>query len=288
MPQRNSGKRTGNRTATRQAIVDDDDDEDGDDSQMSDGELLTQIRAAAGKNNGNSEMVALNYLRDIRKLRRQRNRIRDDYNALLEEMPEGSLILVGDEASAVRSLLEDRKLDPKKLKELIGKLENDLATERKTNLENSEKLLFSRIAENTGYDRDAIEAVARNGNLHVETKQIEVDGEGAEKGKKVKKDWPFVRPKGDEKAALTNFDDFVTQNQKFMWRALKPDTKSAPKGQSSGTTAVIDSTSAPRGGTDSGDDLVKQSLERDKKRAEGRPDPFAIMKGGGLAVSAKK
>lgn len=287
MAQRNSGKRTGNRTATRQAIVDDDDEED-DDDQMSDAELLTQVRAAAGKNNGNAEMAALGYLRDIRKFRRQRNAARERVQELLDEMPEGSLILVGEEASAIRSLLETRKLDPKKLADLIGKLESDLAAEKATNLENAGKLLYSRIAEITGWDKGAVEAVARTGNQIIELKQIEVDGEGTEKGKKVKKDWPHVRPKGDDKAAFTKMDDYVRSSQPYMMAALtQKSSATSGKGQSSGsTTAVVDGTSAPRDGSSEGTNPVQESLERDRKRAEKQADPFAIMKLG-VPLAAK-
>jgi hypothetical protein len=220
----------------------------------------------------------LGYLRDIRRIRKVKNKWEKAYNDLLEEFPDGSLTLVGEEADAVRGLLEGRKLDPKKLKELIEKLESDNATLRNENLTNAAKLTSSRVAELTGYDKDAFDAVVRNGNLHVEFKPIEVDGVGAEKGKKVKKDWPFVRPKGDEKAPLQKFDDFVEASQKYMWPSLKQST-GTKQGQQSGATAVIDSTSAPREGTSGETNPVKAMLERDKKRAEERKvDPFAIAR----------
>lgn len=275
-------KRSGDRNAKRQPVVDDDDDSDQQsDDVMSDAELLAQIRSASGRSGGNAEAVALGYLRDIRRIRKVKNEWKRKYEELAEEYPEDSVVLVGEEANAVRELIEARKLDPKKLKSLIETLESDLAAERKTNLDHTEKLTSSRVAELTGYNKDAWDAVRRNGNLAVEFKQIEVD----EKGQKVKKDFPFVRPKGDEKAALVKADEWIEANQKYMWPALKsgngaPQQQGRPSGT---TTAVVDGTPAPREGTSGETDPVKASLERDKQRAIQRGNPLDFLNRGGVA-----
>lgn len=281
MPQpRNSGKRTGSRTATRRSVREDADETE-EEQDQSDEDLIQQVRAAVGRNGGNIEPVGLNYLRDLRRLRRLNRELKAQIAELEDEMPDGSLILVGDEATAMRSILETRKLDPKKLADLLAKLENDLATERTTNEGNTRKLLFSRIAENTGYNRDAVEIVANTGNLHIEEKEIEVDGVGADKGKKVKKMWPFVRPKGDDKAALVKLDDYVEANQKIMWPALKTGngTQQGNTRSSGTTTAVVDGTSAPRDGVSGETNMVKEALERDKKKGEARGNPIDFLRG---------
>lgn len=275
MAQKKGESRSGGRSANRQPVVDDDDDDE-EDEAMSDAELMTQVNSAAGRNGGRVDAVALDYLRNLRRVRKVKNRWKKAYEELQQEMPEGSLVLVGEEADAVRGLIEARKLDPKKLTGLIETLESDLAKERKTNLENAEQLASSRVAELTGYNKDAFDTVRRSGTLHVEFRPIEVD----EKGQKVKKDYPFVRPKADDKAPLVKFDDYVDQHQKHMWPALKAGSQQNGNRQSSGTaTAVVDGTSAPRDGTGGETNPVKAMLERDRKRAEERKvDPFAIAR----------
>lgn len=283
-------KRSGDRNAKRQPVVDDDDDSDQQsDDVMSDAELLAQIRSASGRSGGNAEAVALGYLRDIRRIRKVKNEWKRKYEELAEEYPEDSVVLVGEEANAVRELIEARKLDPKKLKSLIETLESDLAAERKTNLDHTEKLTSSRVAELTGYNKDAWDAVRRNGNLHVEFKQIEVDGEGAQKGQKVKKDFPFVRPKGDDKAALVRADEYIEANQKYMWAALKQGGAQQQNGRPSGTTtAVIDGTPAPRDGSSGETDPVKAALQRDKEAALKRGNPLDFIRGGAVPLVAGK
>lgn len=280
---RNSGRRTGNRTASRQSVVDDDDDEDDEDGQtMSEAELLAQVRAAVGRSNNNFEAVGLTYLRDIRKLRQQRNKARQQVQDLLEEMPEGSLTFVGEEADAIRQLLEGRKLDPKKLASLLGDLEDKLAKATQTNLENDRKLLFSRVAEATGWNREAVEIAANNGQLHVELRTVEVDGAGADKGKKVKKDWPFVRPKGDDKAPLVRMDEFLdgSPTLKVLWPALKAGSGSqnGDTRTSGATSAVVDGTSAPRGGSSGESNMVKDALARESERLKKQGNPLDFLK----------
>lgn len=274
--QRNSGKRTGNRTASR-SVVDDEDEED-DDDDMSEGELAAQVRAALGRNSNNAEALGIGYLRDLRRERKIKRQLKRRIAELEDELPEGALVLVDDEADAVRSIIEGRKLDPKKLKELIEKLESDLATERATNLENSGKLLFSRIAETTGWNKDAIATAVNNGSYHVEEREVEVDGTGPEKGKKVKKMWPHVRPKDKKDAPLVKLDEAIERDQKYMWPALRQSAQSNGQPKSGATTAVIDNTSAPREGTSGDVNPVKAMLERDQKKAEAqKKDPFAIL-----------
>jgi hypothetical protein len=270
--QRNSGKRTGNRTASR-SVVDDEDEED-DDDEMSEGDLAAQVRAALGRNSNNAEALGIGYLRDLRRERKIKRQLKRRIAELENELPEGALVLVDDEAEAIRSLIEGRKLDPKKLKELVEKLESDLATERATNLENAGKLLFSRIAETTGWNKDAIATAVTNGSYHVEEREIEVD----EKGKKVKKLWPHVRPKDKKDAPLVKFDEAVERDQKYMWPALRQSAQSNGQSKPGAATAVIDNTSAPREGTSGDVNPVKAMLERDQKKAtEQKRDPFAIL-----------
>jgi hypothetical protein len=264
--QRNSGKRTGNRTANR-SVVDDEDEEDDDD--MAEGDLAAQVRAALGRNSNNAEALGIGYLRDLRRERKIKRQLKRRIAELENELPEGALVLVDDEAEAIRSLIEGRKLE-----ELVEKLESDLATERATNLENAGKLLFSRIAETTGWNKDAIATAVTNGSYHVEEREIEVD----EKGKKVKKLWPHVRPKDKKDAPLVKFDEAVERDQKYMWPALRQSAQSNGQSKPGAATAVIDNTSAPREGTSGDVNPVKAMLERDQKKAEGqKKDPFAIL-----------
>jgi len=265
--------------------VDDDDDED-ESPEMDDSELITHVNAALGRVGNNAQQLGLTYLRDIRRIRRVKNRWQRAYEELREEFPEGHLTFVGEEADALRQLLDGRKLDPKKLVSLIGQLENDLATERTTNLKNSADLLSSRIAEATGYTREAIDTVLRNGNMVAELRDTEVDGTGAERGKKVTKKLPWVRAKGDDKAAWSQFDGYVTANQNYMWGALKP-AGTKQNGSTSGTTTVIDSSPAPRDGTTSGSDPVKEMLEKDKERSKNSYDALSFSRGRGGASAAR-
>lgn len=158
---------------------------------------------------------------DLIEARRKKNHWKARYEELAEETPEGAIILTDDEAAAITKIRE-RKLELKKLPELIEKFENDNATLLAENVTFKNRALYSEFSKTSGYNSDAIEGVVSNERLHAEMGDVKVEKTDAA-GKKTSesKKTLMVRKAADPKAPLVPFDEYVEKNAKWMWPSIR-------------------------------------------------------------------
>jgi hypothetical protein len=259
----------------------DDGNDEGDDTsiRIEPANFLTEASGMLAK--GQPALIA-GLLAERMEARRKKNFWKRKFEALVREVPADAVVLVGEEARAIESLL-DRKLELGKLHTLIETLENDKATLANENLQFKARDLYHEFAKTSGYNADAIEGVITGERLHSELKDHTVKTvgpDGRETGTKTQKTL-MVRKAADPKAPLVPFDEYVDSHVKWVRPSL-----TTPSNGTSGPTSTagpLFTEQAPSSGSGPTDPVATFRKRRNEERSrEGAAVPVSPLQHGAL------
>jgi hypothetical protein len=211
-------------------------------TERTDSEILAHVRQLIREAGNNHEAAMIKQSRGAFRVRRQRDEAIAELDALKKQLPEGSVVLTGDEAKALKALKE-KGVDLTKIGasiERLPALESELATLK-------DNATFDEIAKELQWNPAPLRRLAKSDNLELSKREAEVTVMKDGKETTEKRSMWHARKRGDDKAPWSSLVTYVEKEAPEMKPALA--TKAGPNGTGTPATGTVWPLQTPSTGT---------------------------------------